>query len=84
MRVELCIDFRSWTTAQHTLLVHIAPDFVKKFVFERVLRGLRCIVGVAGGTPAIISDSTVEHLADSSFQAFRNTLLERKKEKQAI
>lgn len=35
MRVELRIDFSSWTTAQHTLAVHVAPDCVKTFVFER-------------------------------------------------
>jgi len=35
MRVELRIDFSSWTTAQHTLAVHLAPDCVKTFVFER-------------------------------------------------
>jgi hypothetical protein len=34
LRVELRIDFRNWTSAQHTLSVQIAPDYVKKFVFE--------------------------------------------------
>jgi hypothetical protein len=34
LRVELRIDFRSWTTAQHILSLHIATDCVKKFVFE--------------------------------------------------
>ena len=34
MRVELRVDLRNWTAPQHTLAVHISPEFVKTFVFE--------------------------------------------------
>ena len=36
LRVELRIDVSNWTTAQHTLTLHLAPDCVKRFVFKPV------------------------------------------------
>ena len=34
LHVELRIDWTNWTTAQHTLTVHVSPQCVKKFVFK--------------------------------------------------
>jgi hypothetical protein len=39
LRVELRIDLTKWTSVQHTLTMHVAPDLVKRFVFQPVFDG---------------------------------------------